>query len=1660
MKKKKFMALALSAALVLSAFSPVFPSNAQDSADVPAVMDENVQETDRQILNFNTDWRYFKGDVSGADGTEFNDQDWGYVNLPHSTIFYDTDNKDAYLGISWYRKTFTLDSSMEGKEILLTFEGAMQAAEIWLNGEKIVTHEGGYIPFVLDLSDKINFGEQNTIAVRLDSRPNTNFAPGKIGPDFQYFGGIYGKSYITVKDPIHITDAVEADQTAGGGVFVTAPSVSKECAEVKVKTQVENLSDQVKNVTLRTELIDEDGESVVASKESTQEIADSGAVDFTETLEVENPRLWSVNNPELYTVRTTVFADGVKKDSVDTTYGIRKVKWTREGLYLNDELIKVSGTNLHAETYMLANALPDSAIYEEIREVKENGFDIIRMAHYPHVQAFYDACDKYGVMVLDCSSGWQYFNNNESFKNSTYEEARINIRNHRNHPCVVVWEVSLNETNYTAEWAEQMNAIAKEEYPTDGDAYAWTAGCNQWDAWDIGLGTPQAAIFRNGPQGAENEKNKNKPIIVAEHGDWNYGGGRSTTRVTREKNNAQNVKGGDEGMLIQAGNIQESQAMVNSKGYVGADLYWQYADYAGFDQGIMTNCGVVDLYRIPKHGAYFYRSQRDPNVDLSELGIESGPMVYIANLWDQDADNKEVRIFSNCDEVALYLDGKLIGTQGHDKTMWGPHGDGSEVDYPQEGAGKYISTEDLKYPPITFDLSAYTAGKGELKAVGIIDGQEKAEYIRRASQAAAAVKLRPETEKALQLDGSDARLVWIDIVDENGTVVTESYDKVDLSVEGPGLIVGPKTIKTKAGQLAVWVRSKRGEGDITLTAQAEGLEPASVQIKTETVTGLPQVPEGGDSDEYERQENEAANIFLGKTATASSENLQGATGEETASKAVDGNTYSKWCASSGNYPQWWQADLGSSYQLDTLTLAFETMGAEYHYKVAVSEEELTDANVEEHVVIDNSAGSADTTIAFEKGTTGRYVRIEFTEPYNGEWAVLREVSGTGESKNVALNKTVRASSVNRGSHGLEKAEYAVDGNMNTQWCAAGGEGTKDHWWQVDLGSTYHISDVNIAFEFENGGYQFVLQGSVDGEHFRDIADFRDGNGCGQTVNIETDEIVQYLRVYDITTKNMASIWPVIKEFETYGEKVDYKPASVSREKTASASSSKEGSTPSYGNNGVPNYYWFPATTDEEWWMVDTGGIYQLDNIQMTWDSEGVHKYVLEGSLDGKTWTKLADRNEGVQGVRPYEMVTGTARFIRITLPAGRDMEQGFGLFDVYGVTAAERTVKSITELNPVTIEAGTAWEDMNLPKEVEVVLEDDVKTTLPVAWDKESLTETGEGTYTVKGIVSAIPGVKMEDTEVTLTIKVNTVTGELRTAVLEYLVSIVKDLDTDGVLDSIVSEYKTRLETAQKILADVEGGSISITQKDIDDATWKLLEIVQYFSFKQGNKAELQKVIDMAETIELEKYLEIGQDTFTKALSDANEVLDNKDAMQDDVDTAWRALLKAMSELRLKPDKTALENIIKEANAKDVKAYTKESYQVMKDAVAAAEEVYNDEQADETKVTQALANVRLAIEGLVAQASDAGKNDGAGTNADQTGNSNTAVSQTEKGVAGQTKTSVQNKEQQNVKSAKTGDGFNAVPYMVILAIAVVGIVGVVGNKAYKNKNDKKNNSKA
>jgi hypothetical protein len=243
-----------------------------------------------------------------------------------------------------------------------------------------------------------------------------------------------------------------------------------------------------------------------------------------------------------------------------------------------------------------------------------------------------------------------------------------------------------------------------------------------------------------------------------------------------------------------------------------ADGYWDYADYGGFSNYGITRSGLVDMYRIPKFAYYFLQSQRDPAVTIR--GVDSGPVVYIANLWTSTSPTT-VRVYSNCNQVSLFLNDKLVATRSPDT---GTH---------------------LLHPPFNFDMGSFTPGT--LKADCLIADAQKAVFTRQTPGAASAIRLQPEAT-TLQADGSDARLVFISVMDANGTVVPTDASQVALMISGPGSLVGPGSITMKGGQLATWVRAARTAGTIILRASAPGLTSASLTLTSSPVPGLPALP--------------------------------------------------------------------------------------------------------------------------------------------------------------------------------------------------------------------------------------------------------------------------------------------------------------------------------------------------------------------------------------------------------------------------------------------------------------------------------------------------------------------------------------------------------------------------------------------------------------------------------------------------------------------------------------------------------------------------------------------------------------------------------------------------------------------------------------------------
>ncbi len=751
----------------------------------------------RREINFNQEWRFLRTEQSGAEQTAFDDKQWLPVSLPHTPRIEPLVVLDQWQGLCWYRKSFDVPQAMAGKRLLLKFEGAMQVADVWLNGVHLTTHHGGYLPFSVDISKHVKIGEANLVAVRLDNRDNPEVPPGKPLKvlDFCLYGGLYRNVKLIVTDPLHVTDAVHANQEASGGVFVTCTQLTDAQATLQIKTHVLNNRDQQTPYKVENHLIDPEGKTVAGQgPKNFWELASGDEHSSVEMLMVANPQTWHPDHPHLYTVRTTISdADG-PVDVVETRVGIRTIAFSaKEGFRINGERMYLRGTNRHQEYPYLGYALSDNAQYRDALKIKQAGFDFIRLSHYPHSTAFMDACDELGLVVMDCIPGWQFWGG-EKFRERSLQDCRDMIHRDRNHPCVVLWEVSLNETKQMDDaYIIAAHDLTHREYPGD---QCYTCG---WvdRYYDVYVQARQ----HGGCHDYTNAENANKACLVSEYGDWEYYAQNAGLdqpgfkNLKKDDRNSRQLRAaGERRLLQQAMNFQEAHNDNLSTPAVGDGL-WVMFDYnRGYFDNIEAS-GPMDIFRLPKFGYYFFRSQRS-----------GSPVVRIANHWtDQSPTN--VRVYSNCDEVELTLNGRSLGRRKPTQDAF---------------------SKRLPHPPFHFDVEKFEPGV--LQAAGFNNGQEVVRHEVRTPEAASRLMLTvDQSERPLQADGADALFVYASVVDQHGTVVPADTRSITFEVTGPAQLIGKNPLPAEAGIATILLQSKTNPGEITVTATALNLEPATIK---------------------------------------------------------------------------------------------------------------------------------------------------------------------------------------------------------------------------------------------------------------------------------------------------------------------------------------------------------------------------------------------------------------------------------------------------------------------------------------------------------------------------------------------------------------------------------------------------------------------------------------------------------------------------------------------------------------------------------------------------------------------------------------------------------------------------------------------------------------
>lgn len=739
-------------------------------------------------LNFNDDWSFMIQDNSIIHNnaffqSEYDDSEWENISLPHTANIEPLTVNDQWQGTCWYRKSFFVPEIYDEKEVWIEFEGAMNHSLIWINGIEVSDKNGGYLPVVVDVTDYLNPGVENVIAVRLNNEDNpvTGPKPLKI-LDFNMYGGLYRNAWLIVKNKVHISHPVLEQIEAGGGIFITTPVVDEKQSIVNVKTHLVNKSDHSQSVAIVQELMF-DGHLIQKATSEELVIKPGGDIEELQPIKVNNARLWSPDSPNLYHLKTKVLIDQVLVDYQENRFGIRSFEFKNNELYINGEKTFLRGVNRHQEYPFVGYALSDNAQYRDAWKIKETGFNYVRLSHYPHSPAFMDACDELGLVTIDAILGWQYYLDNDAFREYCYRSARDLVYRDRNHASVLAWEVSLNETQMPRFFMQELHDIVHRQYSGDN---TYTAGW-QNDIYDIYLQARQHRIRHY-------DSTQTKPYVVSEYGDWEYYSMNAGLnqheygkQLRYEKSSRQKRGFGEARMLQQVANVQEAHNdNFNTPAF--ADGYWVMYDYnRGYDDEIEYS-GVMDIFRLPKFLTWFFKSQRD---------IQKDTTLFIASYWNTESP-LDVKVFSNCDKVALYLNDELVGIQQPDT---------DSIYY------------NLKHPPFTFSIDDFKPGV--LRAKGFNGEGLIAEHVVQTPGEPASLKLWiDKSNKEPEAGCNDLLFVYIAGVDNNGTILPDFAERIDLLITGDAEILNIGEVQAEAGIATTLIRIGKTGGSVSLDAKS------------------------------------------------------------------------------------------------------------------------------------------------------------------------------------------------------------------------------------------------------------------------------------------------------------------------------------------------------------------------------------------------------------------------------------------------------------------------------------------------------------------------------------------------------------------------------------------------------------------------------------------------------------------------------------------------------------------------------------------------------------------------------------------------------------------------------------------------------------------------
>ena len=780
-----------------------------------------LENSGREVFNFNIGWRFIKGKIEAAHLAQLDDSNWDLVNCPHGLelISEEASGCNNYQGEVWYRKQFTVPEKLINKTLKLHFEGAMGKSKVWLNGELLAENYGGYLPFTVNLTGKLKSKEDNLLAVWVDNSDDPDYPPGQRQDnlDFSYFGGIYRDIWLIATNSVYVNSSSEAGKIAGGGIFTHVEKLSENQATVAAKVDIQNDSHNSRTISVQCELKDKNN-LIVAQYTKKLTIKGSKSRQFETNLLVDNPDLWTPWSPDLYRLEVKLIDQKRKViDGVASRVGIRKIEFKgKDGLFLNNKPYpgKLIGGNRHQDHAVVGNALPNNGQWRDAKLLKDAGCDIIRAAHYPVDPAFMDACDELGLFYIVATPGWQFWNEKPIFKQRVFRDIRNMVRRDRNYACVLMWEPILNETWYPDDFALKAHNIVHEEYPYQGVFTVSDNHARGQEHYDVVYSHPFKSEFYKNVQDktpenlkrlAFNYAEEDRCVFTREWGDcvddWNSH--NSLSRIVRGW--------GERAQLIQAKHYANPDYIYTCwetlyktpAQHIGGTLWHSFDHQRGGHPDTFFG-GITDVFRQPKYSYHMFASQRD-------VSDTNPPMIFVAHEMSPVSE-ADVTVFTNCDEVRLIVyEQDTLVQKVFDLNSAMPH-------------PMVVFKDVFDFIDVKNMHRANKKEKASFIAEGLIDGKVVATYKRMPSKRASKIVLSIEDNGTpLIANGSDFVCVVASMVDQDGIVKRLNKSDIKFEIEGEGELIGDQSIlanpkKIEWGTAPILVRSTLNSGKIKIKA--------------------------------------------------------------------------------------------------------------------------------------------------------------------------------------------------------------------------------------------------------------------------------------------------------------------------------------------------------------------------------------------------------------------------------------------------------------------------------------------------------------------------------------------------------------------------------------------------------------------------------------------------------------------------------------------------------------------------------------------------------------------------------------------------------------------------------------------------------------------------